>query len=290
MTETSSRPAQSEVSWDDIYQVFDNDRLIFRLFDAKNGKTPMAYLQLSNLCGRLKTSANHGIAFNFLQMCFEEQKPDINIALHYERLQLSSTAFIDGLGHLSVTFAKIKKTSSNKSAFITWYPCPPGWEKKADEIGLPYFFNVTSSQLTGVLPPELNLAVTRHSVAVPTDRDFDMNGLRLPEGWTRKNGPKGIVSYYNAITEATQQSTPLYQGEATSYSLTGYWDVGAAKPNKSDFQFFETVLESYNDYGRQENNADVGPVGPWWGDATSAAGALATAGALAPAGTLCIIQ
>ena len=206
----------------------------------------------------------------------------MDIGLHCERLNLYGKAFTNNKGYLSITFNKIKQTSLDQSAFITGYPCPPGWENKADENG-PYFFNVKSGQLTGVLPPR---ALTRRPVAVPTESDFDMNGMRLPKGWTRKYGSKGIVNYFNTITEATQQSTPLYQGEATSYSLTGHWDVGAAKPNKSDFQFFETVLESYNDFGRQENDTNVGLL---WGGGTSTA-ALVSTSLLAPGGAVCTVQ
>ena len=140
------------------------------------------------------------------------------------------------------------ETSPISSTFITLCPCPQGWEKKINANGRPYYFNVTTYQFTSVLPPE---------------SDFDMNGLRLPHGWTRESG-----CYRNVITETSQRATPLYQGElATSYSTAGIWDVVATKPVTSDFQFFESILEDYNDFGRRYDDFGAGAWGIYAGAA-----------------------
>ena len=173
----------------------------------------------------------------------------MDIDKHSKRLQLNGKAFTNSVGLLSVEFMTDVETFSNRSTFITWCPCPQGWEKKIDANDCPYFFNATTDQFTGVLPPG-DLKVTGRTVAVLTDGDFDMNGQRLPQGWKRGGG-----HYSNATTKARQRSTPLYQGELrTSYSTAGDWDVKAAKPDTSDFQFFETDLERYSDFGRQAND------------------------------------
>ena len=176
----------------------------------------------------------------------------MDIDKHFKRLQLNGKAFTNSVGLLSVKFTADVKTPTNRSTFITWCPCPQDWEKKIDanRSGRPYFFNARTGQVTGVLPPERDLEVTGRTFAVPTDSDFDMNGQRLPQGWKR-----GDIDYSNATTKSRQRSTPLYQGEArTSYSIAGDWDVEAAKPDTSDFQFFETNLENYSEFGRQAND------------------------------------
>ena len=176
----------------------------------------------------------------------------MNIDRHFKRLKLNGKAFTNSVGLLSVEFMADVKTSTNRSTFITWCPCPQDWAKYINKngSGRPYFFNARTGQVTGVLPPERDVEVTGRTFAVPIESDFDMNGQRLPQGWKR-----GDTDYFNVTTKVRQRSTPLYQGEAgTSYSIAGDWDVEAAKPHTSDFQFFETNLENYSDIGRQAND------------------------------------
>lgn len=169
-----------------------------------------------------------------------------------KRLQLTGKAFDDNNGFLSITLKKIGNTSI-QHGFITACLCPQGWEKKIDAGGHPYFHNTTTGQLTGVFPSETNLEVTGRTVTAPTNRDFDMNGLRLPQGWTMEYGEEGARPHYlNTSTKAAQWSTPLYQGEATSYTSSGIRDIKEVKPNRWDFQLFETDFERNPEFGRWE--------------------------------------
>ena len=181
-----------------------------------------------------------------------DKKPDLKLDIYTKSLALSGKAFGNNTGLLQITLRKIDKFL-NQSTFITMCPCPPGWEKCMDIEGYSYFCNKITNQITGVLPARRTQELTGRTVTAPTHRDFDMNGLRLPEGWTRECKTKdGRPHYFNATTKAAQRSTPLYQGEATSYTSSGVWDVKEAKPNVWDFQFFEAGFERNTRFDRWE--------------------------------------
>ena len=184
----------------------------------------------------------------------------MDIDKHYKAkaLDLSGKAIKNIWGTLTVQFTTSFEDSPIPSTFITLCPCPQGWEKTYSD-GHPYFFNATTKQVTSVLPPQ---------------RDFDVNGLRLPHGWIRESG-----YYRNFINGVIQQVTPMYQGDSVATT-----NVDAKKPVASDFQFFETSLEKYNEFGRRDNDSDVEA----WSVYAGAPGA--AFGAFGATGALCIIQ
>ena len=107
------------------------------------------------------------------------------------------------------------------ASFITNYPPPTNWEKRFTSGGHCYYHNtVTGSK----------------SVALPSQWDFDIDGRRLPNGWTRQRDPiSRKVTYFDAVTKAEQYRSPVSQGE-----MTEDYSCGQAKASAQDYQFFES--------------------------------------------------
>ncbi|KAL8794104.1 MAG: hypothetical protein Q9195_003289 [Heterodermia aff. obscurata] len=213
---TKFRSAKNDIAWDESFS-FESDFLDFRLTDANNvdiarGVWKDVGMELSDLA---------------------------NDDMYTKILELDGKAFDNNKGSLVITLREID-TNGIRSTFITRSPFPPGWNWENDGSGRYYFHNAKTSQF-------LVLSSTTPSTNVDFDIngvDYDMNGQRLPKGWTRGSKATGIrPHYFNTITKATQWSTPLYQGEATSYTPSGIWNVKEAKPNIWDFQFFESGFE-----------------------------------------------
>ncbi|KAL8818114.1 MAG: hypothetical protein Q9191_008010 [Dirinaria sp. TL-2023a] len=109
------------------------------------------------------------------------------------------------------------------SCFILAYPCPSGWELTQTAKRYFYFQESDMFQKTIGLPPQ---------------REVDMNGLRLPKGWSRALRRAGEsaaerVCYQKEDTSGFQWSTPLYQGEFKR----------EAEPKSTDYQLFERDFE-----------------------------------------------
>lgn len=105
-------------------------------------------------------------------------------------------------------------------------PCPVGWRLSHTDDDNCYF-----SPYVTQLSPWLN------TVLLPASKKIDANGLRLPEGWTQERTQDGVTMYrLPGKTEATQLSTPLYQGQFAK----------EAAPKPSDVQLLERDFEREN--------------------------------------------
>ena len=105
------------------------------------------------------------------------------------------------------------------SLFLESYPSPTDWVMKYTDEGRYYFHHT----VTGL-----------NTVSLPSSKEFDLKGRRLPHPWKRAEREDGQASYINSETSAIQYCSPLYQGETIE------WYDPESELERSDYLFFES--------------------------------------------------